>query len=240
MSVHRFLRSNAGIAAVALIMLAWPASARGEEDAVKKARRELRSRRFDQIRALLSGALFSGTQLVGVGSRGRYVGGGPAIELNAERFFTDRLGAGGVLMGFPPGYNADLRKIAFFRGELFGEVAVGATGGALPCSLVLGAGAGGDLARYWFSENGRFYGLAFARGRLFPARDIRLQITYTAIPVALATTGVKLHEHRIEAGVSWKLLQVGTRFHTTIANGGIPDRTFVQQELGIFAGLSVY
>ncbi len=240
MSVHRSLRSNAGIAAIALVMLAWPAFARGADDAAKKARRELRSKRFDQVRALVSGVLFSGTRLVGAGSRGRYVGGGGALELNAERFFTDRLGAGGVLAGFPPAMNADARKLAFFRGELFGLLALDAWGGALPGSAVVGLGAGGDLSRYWSSENGRFYGLAFGRLRLFTSRDTRGQITYTAIPVALATTGVKLHEHRIEAGVSWKLLQVGTRFHTTVANGGVPDRTFVQQELGIFAGLSVY
>jgi hypothetical protein len=230
-------------AAAAALLVALPAAARAQSFEAKdaKEKRERRSRLFEQVRIGLSGVLGSGTSLVGVGSRGHYRRGGVAIELEVHRLVTDWFGFGLVFQGFPPTAPSDAgRELVFGRGEGFLEAGAAAWRGALPGSLVFGAGFGGDGPRYWFAEHGRFYAIAFGRVRLFLSRDTRLQITYAPVPVALAAQHVRLHEHRFEVAASWKLLQVGTRLAYTFSRGGDPVRDYFQQELGAFVGLSVY
>ena len=232
-----------GRGALVALLLLLPATARAEdpEAARAKQKRERIEARFERIRGLATGIMSSGTSLVDVGSRGRYRRGGVQLEVDVHRFFTDRFGFGLVLQGLPPaGTSSAARDILFGRAEGFLEAAAASWEGSLPGSLVLGAGVGGDGPRYWFSENGRFYGAAFARLRLAPVRDTRAELTYTALPVALAAQHVRLHEHRLEIAVSWKLLQLGTRVAYTFSRGGEPVRDYFQQELGAFVGLSVY
>lgn len=238
-----FLRG--GAAALLLLSLSATSIARADdgEPSLAKQKREREARLFEQIRMLATGVMGSGTSLVGVGSRGRYHRGGVQLDLEVHRFFSDRFGFGLILQGFPPtggGGGGGDKEITFGRGEGYLEAGLASWGGALPGSLVLGAGLGGDGPRYWFSENGRFYGAAFARLRLLPSRDTRLQLTVAALPVALAAQHVRLHEHRVEIATSWKLLQLGTRIAYTFSRGGEPVRDFFQQELAAFVGISVY
>lgn len=227
---------------VLAVLLALPATASAQTFETKEAteKRERRSRLFEQIRIAVDGVLASGTSLVGVGSRGRYHLGGGSLEFDIHRFVNDWFGFGIVFKGFPPAAPGDDHLTAFGRGEGFLDAGVASWGGALPGSLVIGAGFGGDGPRYWFAEHGRFYGIAFGRVRLFLSRDTRLQLSYAPIPVALAAQHVRLHEHRFEVAAGWKLLQVGTRLTYTFARGGDPERAYFQQELGAFVGLSVY
>jgi hypothetical protein len=227
----------------ALLLVALPAAARAAdaEAGEKRAERERVARLFEQIRVSADGVLGSGTSLVGVGSLGRYRRAGGALEFDVHRMIRGWLGFGLAVQVLPPAASGGAgRDMVFGRGEGFLDAAVTSWAGALPGSLVLGAGFGGDGPRYWFSDHGRFYGIGFARVRLFLTRDTRLQITYAAIPAALATQRVRLHEHRFEVATGWKLLQIGTRLTYTFTRGGDPARDFFQQELGAFVGLSVY
>ena len=242
---------------VATIVLSWsPARAANETKpllpaeaaavqaaADADAEQRLRDRHFQQIRVAANVITFSGTELVGLGSVGRYRLGGGALELGVERFPFGRFGFGLLLNIFPPTNSigsGGSEALTYFRGDLLAEAGVATWEGAVPGSVVVGAGFGGDGPRYWFTEDGRFYGLALARLRLWLSRDTPLQLTYFAVPVAVATGDVSLHEHRFELATGYGLLTLGTKVVYTFLEGGTPARAFFQQELGAFVGIGIY
>lgn len=219
-----------------------PAGAK-ESSTAADAEERRRDRHFQQIRIAANVVTFSGTQLVGVGSVGRYRLGGGALEIGVERFPFGRLGFGLLLQVFPPttgaGGGGDDSPV-YVRGEGLVEAGLVTWEGAVPGSVVVGAGVGGDGPRYWFAEDGRFYGLALARLRLWLSRDTPLQLTYAAMPVAVATGDVSLHEHRFELATGYGMLTFGAKVAYTFLEGGAPERAFFQQELGAFVGLGVF
>jgi hypothetical protein len=233
------------------IVLSWPSPAQAADEAkplspaqaAENAEQRLHDRHFQQIRLAASVVTFSGTELVGVGSVGRYRLGGGALDIGVERFPFGRFGFGLLLSVFPPTTGAGGgggESPVYARGDLLAEAGLVTWEGAVPGSVVVGAGLGGDGPRYWFAEDGRFYGLALARLRLWLSRDTPLQLTYFAVPVAVATGDVSLHEHRFELGTGYGLLTFGTRVVYTFLEGGTPERSFFQQELGAFVGIGVY
>lgn len=223
------------------LLPAQAADARAANDA--DAEQRLRDRHFQQIRVAANAVTFSGTELVGVGSVGRYRLGGGALELGVERFPFGRFGFGLLFNIFPPtmGAGGGGSESPFYaRGDVLAEVGLATWEGAVPGSVVVGAGVGGDGPRYWFAEDGRFYGLTLARLRLWLSRDTPLQLTYFAVPVAVATGDVSLHEHRFELATGYGLLTLGTKVVYTFLEGGTPERAFFQQELGAFVGIGIY
>ncbi len=193
-------------------------------------------RAFNQIRLLAGMSTFSGERLVETGSVGRYRLGGGAIELDIERVF-------GVVgfMAHLEGFGApDTDDLNFFRGEGGLTLGLASWRGDIPGGVLVTAGFGGDIWRYWFSEEGRFYPLARARVRLWPSRDVPVQLAYTALPVAVSGVDGHLQEHRIEIASGWSLLTFGSRLGFAVANAGEPRRTFSQAEIGAFVGIGFY
>ena len=192
---------------------------------------------FDQIRLGVDVVAFSGTRLVGVGSREHYRGAAGDFELFFTKFFSRRLGLELVLLGAPS--NEDRRPevppSSFLRGEAGVDVAVTTWGGGVPGSLLLGVGAGADYGRYWFAPRG--YPYAMARVRLWPPRHASLQAQYSIVPVSLGAPVTSTWEQRVELATSISLLQFGLRLAYTDAIGGVPSRSYFQGELGMFVGL---
>jgi hypothetical protein len=239
--------------AAATVALSWLSTAQAADDAKPSspaqpandadAEQKRFDQHFQQIRMAANVVTFSGTQLVGTGSVGRYRLGGGALELGVERLPFGRFGFGLLFQVFPPtsGAGGGGDDAPFYvRGEGLVEAGLLAWEGAVPGSVLVGAGVGGDGPRYWFAEDGRFYGLAIARLRLWLSRDTPLQLSYAAIPVAVATGDVSLHEHRFELATGYKLLTLGTKVTYTFLEGGTPERAFFQQEIGAFVGIGLH
>lgn len=202
----------------------------------ERARTEAR-RAADEARFELYGLTYSGTRLVGEASRGRYRLGGTNVAVAVDRFFGIP-GFAARLEGFTTLTGSS--DLDFFRLEGAGAARVARWGGDFPGGVAVYAGVGGDLGRYWYAEDGRFYGLARAKARVWLSDETPLQVSYTAIPFALATGDVSLHEHRIEIASGYWIFGFGARIALTVVNGGSRDRTFVQQELGGFVSLGVF
>ncbi len=194
------------------------------------------ARAFNQIRMLLSGSTFSGRSLIGTGSVGRYRLGGASLELEAERVF----GVAGFFVDVGGFYIPDSDELGYVRGEGGAAFGVASWQGAAPGGVLLAAGIGGDYGRYWYAEDGRFYGLASARLRLWPSREVPLQLAYTAIPAAFTAIDGHHHEHRVELATGWSLLTFGSRLGFAFTSGGEPHRTFSQVEIGTFVGVGLY
>jgi hypothetical protein len=225
------MRWNILIAAGALALLC-PLRAHAEEGG--DVGEEVRA--FNQIRLLASISTFSGEKLVETGSIGRYRLGGGGLELDLERVF-DFIGYMAHIEGFAAPDTDDLN---FFRGEGGLTFGVASWQGTVPGGVLVTVGCGGDVGRYWFAEEGRFYPLARARVRLWPGPDVPIQLSYTALPVAVSGAGGHLQEHRIELATGWSLLTFGSRLGFTVANAGEPRHTFSQLEIGAFAGMGFY
>ena len=208
-----------------------------EEDVERPAEPEpLGPRAWGQVRLLASVSTFSGESLVETGSVGRYRLGGGNLELEADRLF----GVVGFILHVGGFYIPDADELSFIRGE--GGVAFGVASweGEVPGGVLLGLGMGGDYGRYWFSEEGRFYGMARAHLRLWPSPDVPLQLTYTAVPGAYTAVDGYHHEHRIELATGWSMLTFGSRLGLAYTTGGEPSRTFSHVELGTFVGFGLY
>lgn len=191
---------------------------------------------FNQIRVAAGVSTFSGQRLVETGSVGRYRLGGGGLELDLQRVF----GVVGFIAHLSGFVGPDTDELNYIRGEAGLALGLGSWTGALPGGVMIGLGMGGDLGRYWFSEEGRFYPMARAQLRVWPSRDVPLQLTYAAMPVAVSAAGGHLQEHRIEIASGWKLLSFGSRLGFAYANTGEPRRTFSQLEIGTFVGLGFY
>lgn len=189
---------------------------------------------LDQVRMLASGSTFWGTKLVETGSIGKYRLGGGSLELDVDRFFG-RLGFGFRLEGLP-WENLD---VGYVRGEAYGGVVPLRWGREHVGSLALFAGLGGDGGRYWYAEDGRFFGIARIRLRVWPAPEIPFQATYVVMPAAYTGKDVYLHDHRLELAAGWKLLTFGARVGGTFAHGGEPNHLFWQAEIGTFVGFGL-
>ncbi|MBL9022511.1 MAG: hypothetical protein JNL21_09925 [Myxococcales bacterium] len=229
-----------GLLLAGAALLAWSRAATAEDAATQPQappdEGDDPARAFNQIRMLLSGSTFSGRSLVGTGSVGRYRLGGASLELEAERVF----GVAGFFVDVGGFYIPDSDELGYVRGEGGAAFGVASWQGAAPGSVLLAAGIGGDYGRYWYAEDGRFYGLASARLRLWPSRDVPLQLAYTAIPAAFTAIDGHHHEHRVELATGWSLLTFGSRLGFAFTSGGEPHRTFSQVEIGTFVGVGLY
>ncbi len=191
-------------------------------------------RALDQVRMLASESTFWGTRLVDTGSIGEYRLGGGSLELDVDRFFG-RIGFGLRLEGLP----WENFEVGYARGEAMLGLAPFAWGSDYVGSLAIFAGIGGDGGRYWYAEDGRFFGIARVRLRVWPAPDIPFQASYVVMPGAYTGKDVYLHDHRLELAAGWKLLTFGARVGGTFAHGGDPENLFWQMEIGTFVGLGV-
>lgn len=217
----------------AVLALVWPLRAHAEGTGSEE---ETAQPPYNQLRALVGVSTFSGERLVETGSVGRYRLGGGGVELEADRIF-DVVGFMAHISGFA---GPDVDELNYVRGEGGLALGIGSWTGPAPGGVLIGLGLGGDFGRYWFAEEGRVYALARARLRVWPSRDVPLQLTYTALPIAHYAGGGHLQEHRIELATGWKLLAFGSRLGFAYANTGEPRRTFSQLEIGTFVGLGFY
>jgi hypothetical protein len=213
----------------AALVLLWPVGAHADEP-------EGGERPFNQLRALAGVSTFSGERLAGIGSIGRYRLGGGGIELDVQRVF-EVVGFMAHIGGFA---GPDTDEINYVRGEGGLALGIASWNGPVPGGVLIGLGLGGDLGRYWFAEDGRFYGMARGQVRIWPSRDVPLQLTYTALPLAHTAVGGHLQEHRVELASGWSLLTFGSRLGFTYVNAGEPRRTFSQMEIGAFVGLGFF
>ena len=190
--------------------------------------------RYDDVHVGLRAETWAGSRLEGVGSVARFTHGGGDLELGVMRFFKGQLGFYFGLAFFPP--LQDTRAIAYGRLDAALDVGVVKWGGAFPGSIILGAGFGGDLGRYSFG--GRFYPRLEARLRLRPSEHVSLFVTTDVMPAAVGPD-TRVFQARTDLGFAWRLLMVGFRFGHVVETGGTPERTFHQQELGLFVGVGV-
>lgn len=189
---------------------------------------------YDDVRVGLRADTWSGTRLEGTGSVARFAHGGGELELGVMRFFTGPLGFSLGVAFFPP--LQDSRAIAYGRGDAAFDVGIVRWGGAVPGAIILGAGLGGDLGRYSFA--GRFYPRFEARLRLRPSAHVSLFVTTDVMPAAVGPD-TRVFQARTDFGFAWRLLLVGFRVGHVVETGGTPERTFHQQELGLFVGLGI-
>jgi hypothetical protein len=210
----------------------------------ERAAREERERRekarlLGQAHASIAAIAYGGTRLSGTGSLGRYRLGTGAIELEADRYF-DWLGVG-VHVGFFPaagsgvGYDALYARI---EGSLGAKLATG--GGPAPGGVAIGAGLGGDFTPVWFADEWRFYPLLRAKARWWLSRDVPLQLGYTVLPAAAASSGVSMHEHRWQVGNGYGLLGFGTRLGVAFIDVDTSARSYFHHEIGAYVSVGVF
>ena len=65
-----------------------------------------------------------------------------------------------------------------------------------------------------------------------------LFVTTDVMPAAVGPD-TRVFQARTELGFAWRLLLVGFRFGHVVETGGTPERTFSQQELGLFVGVGL-
>ncbi len=206
-------------------------------DTPEQRDQRLHAHRFAQFRFGVDALTFTGTRLVGTGSRERYRGAGANLELLFTRFFTKKLGLEFALMGAP--FSNDRRPDDppgwFVRLEAGLDLATASWSGRLPGSLLLGLGGGIDDGRYWYAP--RFYPYAMARLRLWPMRDVSMQLQYTLVPVSVGAPILATIEQRVEIATSISLFQFGLQLSYVDATGGTPSRSYFQAGMGGFVGM---
>jgi hypothetical protein len=208
-----------------------PAAEPGAEDASRPRADES----LDLARLSLSGSYFRGTMLAGRGSVRSYQGVGSTLDIDVVRFFHPRLGLEVALQVSPDllAFGGGGNGYGGMSGAFDVAPIVGERG-----SVTIGAGAGFDVGeRYWWSEV-RGYPLAIVRARWLPLPELGIHGAYGLIPV---TTGPhRVLENRLEVGFGWSLFHAGVRGAATRVQGGEPERTFGELELGAFIGIGVF
>ncbi len=189
---------------------------------------------WDEVRFGLRGETYAGTRREGAGSVARLRLGGADFELVARRFFAGPIGVSFALAFLPPFDAFD--GISYLRGDLSLDAGLFRWNGKVPGAFIVGAGFGGDLGRYSFA--GRFYPRLEARLRLRPSEHVGLFVATDVMPAALGPDD-RVVQVRTELGFSWRLLIVSLRVGHAIMTGGNPERTYVQQELGLYAGVGL-
>jgi hypothetical protein len=210
----------------------------------ERAAREERERREEarllgQAHASFSAMAYGGTRLSGTGSLGRYSLGTGAIELEAERYF-DWLGVG-VHVGFFPAAGSGLGYDALYariEGSLGAKLATWR--GPAPGGVAVAAGLGGDVLPVWFADEWRLYPLLRAKARWWLSRDVPLQLGYTVLPAAAASSGVSMHEHRWQIGSGYGLLGFGTRLGVAFIDVDTSPRSYFHHEIGAYVSIGVF
>ncbi len=190
--------------------------------------------RYDDVRVGLRGDTWAGTRLEGAGSVARFKHGAGELELGVMRFFAGRLGFSFGLAFLPP--LGQLDDLAYGRLDAALDAGVVRWDGPVPGALIFGAGVGGDFGRYSYA--GRFYPRLELRFRLQPSAHVALFATTDVMPAAVGPD-TRVFETRTEIGFAWRLLLVGFRVGHVVETGGLPERTFHQQQLGLFVGVGI-
>ncbi len=196
--------------------------------------REEPPERLDLVRLGMIAQYHRGSELVGLGSVGRYRAVTGALDLRVERFAEEGFGLGLAFAVLPPPNG--IQDGFFLRGELFAALGVATWEGDVPGSVVLGLGAGGDYVDLGRSDPGRFYGLGRTRLTLWLRRDVTMGLSLESLPLVAAPVQVTQHEHRLELTSSYGFFELGARAAFTFLDGGEPARPFTQQTVGGFVG----
>jgi hypothetical protein len=189
---------------------------------------------WEEVRFGVRGETWAGTRREGAGSVARLRLGAADFELVARRFFAGPIGFSIALAFLPPA--SAFEGVSYLRGDASLDVGLARWGGVVPGAFVVGAGFGGDLGRYAFG--GRFYPRLEARLRLRPSKNVGLFAATDVMPAAVGPDD-RVFQVRTEIGFVWRLLIVGLRAGHTWMTGGVPERTYFQQELGLYVGVGV-
>lgn len=189
---------------------------------------------WDEVRFGLRGETYAGTRREGAGSVARLRLGGADFELVARRFLAGPIGVS-LAFAFLPPFDA-FDDVAYLRGDASLDAGLFRWNGKVPGALIVAAGFGGDFGRYSFA--GRFYPRFEARLRLRPSEHVGLFVATDVMPAAVGPDD-RVFQVRTELGFSWRLLIVSLRVGHAIMTGGNPERTYEQQELGLYAGVGL-
>lgn len=226
----RIARPIAPVALVASLVLGPATTKADERPAPAQTPRE--ERLFDTVRIGVWGSTWAGTRLVGEGSIGRVSRPALDLELAVRRYFTRHLGIDVRLQGFPLRDDAQ----AHVRGDLGLDVLLFRHDGATPFGITGVLGLGGDTGRYPYA--GRFYPRIGLRGRVHAGPSSTVELAAELLPAAFGPTG-RVFQHRSELAFGWSLFQAGFRVSHAFHDAGVPERTFVIQELSLFVGIGL-
>ncbi len=178
----------------------------------------------------------NGSRLIGQGTRQGYRGTAVALDLEAMRFPSEYAGFEiGLLWGgtaVPWGNKATTYRL---EGALDAVLFASPRG-----SVIVGLGPGLELGdRLWWAHDGVRGNVAgLLRTRLFPARDVAIHAN--ARLELFATGDLASRTLRSELLFGWALGMVGVHWTRTWISGGAPNRTYLDDQLGVSISLGIH
>ena len=192
---------------------------------------------IDQARFIGAYGTIRGTELVGIGSRNPYIGVLLEGDIQGTAMLTRRVGVDFDLRFGDGGVKTSTGDRYFGRIATAVVTPLFQRDGARGYSAIVGAGLGITAGeRYWWAD-ARVYPYALARFTYLFTKNISTfgQVTVAPIDTSLAA-GTWVVENQFEAGVGVGLFFAGTRVTLSAIQGGDPQRTFGDLEMGFYLG----